>query len=74
MLEISTKIQGAGRGVFAAKSFDKDEIISVYIWGEIEHITPYSLEINRILISPYPEELWLGAHLMNDCNFNTVTV
>ena len=32
LLEISTpKIQGAGRGVFAAKSFDKDEIISVYV-------------------------------------------
>ena len=31
LLEIGTsKIQGAGRGVFAAKSFDKDEIISVY--------------------------------------------
>ena len=32
LLETGTsKIQGAGRGVFAAKSFDKDEIISVYI-------------------------------------------
>ena len=31
LLENNTsKIQGAGRGVFAAKSFDKDEIISVY--------------------------------------------
>ena len=32
------------------------------------------MEINTILISPDPEELWLGAHFMNDHNFNTVTV
>ena len=27
----TSKIQGTGRGVFAAKSFDKDEMISVHI-------------------------------------------
>ena len=48
--------------------------IFLSISKKTEHITPYSLEINRILISPDPEELWLGAHFMNDRNFNTVTV
>ena len=32
------------------------------------------MEINRILISADQEELWLGAHFMNDHNFNIVTV
>ena len=30
--------------------------------------------MNRVLISPDSEELWLGAHFVNGRNFNTLTV
>ena len=45
LLEIGTsKIQGAGRGVFAAKSFEKDDIISVYLEKKTTDTSTCSLE------------------------------
>jgi hypothetical protein len=73
LLEIGTsKIQGAGRGIFAAKSFEKGDIISVYLGKKSTDISPYSLEIKNMFISLDKEEMWLGAHFMNDHNFKTV--
>ena len=74
LLKVKTsKIEGAGKGVFAAKSFEKDEIISVYLGKKSTTITPYTLKIQNMLISPDKEETWLGAHFMNDRNFKTST-